>query len=281
VLYVELSPRSQVGCHGAGPRVWYNIMVAPRPYEPREEGVPIDRLFDSGASPALPRDLYEAPDLSLAPPGRPLIYTNMVCTVDGKTLQAARGSTAHGLGSPTDQILMRRLQSAADGIMIGAGTLRAGPVIYARGKWRVVVTGSGDVPVENRFFTDAPDQAIVLTTGAISREARERLSGTAHIHVIGITQVDVAAAASLLRHEYGVERLLVEGGADLNAAFFEAGLVDEVFLTVAPKVKGGASLPTMVDGAGLPGREFVALDLRSVYRDGDELYLHYRVRRIG
>jgi hypothetical protein len=77
---------------------------------------------------------------------------------------AERGTTtAKGLGCASDQLLMRRLQAAADGIIIGAGTVRAGPVIYPPEKWRAVVTRSGDVPVENRFFTDAPDRAIVVT----------------------------------------------------------------------------------------------------------------------
>jgi 2,5-diamino-6-(ribosylamino)-4(3H)-pyrimidinone 5'-phosphate reductase len=239
--------------------------------------VPIERLFDAGAAPA--KELYETIDLPPPPAGRALVFVNMVCTVDGKTLQAPRGSTAHGLGGATDQLLMRRLQSAADGMIVGAGTLRAGTVIYPREKWRVVVTRNGDIPLDNRFFADAPDRAIVLTTDRIAPQARERTAGRAHVRIVGSDAVDIPAAVGLLRAEFGIERLLLEGGADLNAAFFEAGIVDEVFLTIAPKVKGGAHLPTMVDGAGLPGREFVALDLRSIYRDGSEIYLRYRVSR--
>ena len=241
--------------------------------------MPIERLFDADAGAPPAERLYEILHLPSPPAGRPTVFMNMVCTVDGKTLQAPRGSTAHGLGSATDQILMRRLQTAADGMIVGAGTLRAGTVIYPREKWRAVVTRAGDVPLDNRFFTDAPDRAIVLATDRIAAETRERLAERAQVRIVGSDAVDVTAAVGLLRAEFGVERLLLEGGADLNAAFFEEGLVDEVFLTIAPKVKGGAHLPTMVDGAGLPGREFTALNLRSIYRDGDELYVRYRVCR--
>jgi riboflavin biosynthesis pyrimidine reductase len=50
-----------------------------------------------------------------------------------------------------------------------------------------------------------------------------------------------------------------------------------MFITIAPKLKGGAHLPTPVDGAGFPDRELLDLSLMSLYRDGDEIYLRYRV----
>ena len=238
--------------------------------------MPIERLFD--VDPAPPQELYDSVRFPPSPPARPHVYMNTVTTVDGKTLIGPRGSTARGLGSQTDQILMRRLEQAADGIIVGAGTLRAGPVIYPPEKWRIAVSRSGSVDTTNRFFTDAPGRAIILVTEATPQEERDRLARSAAVRVVGRDAVDVAAALVLLRSELGIERLLLEGGADLNAAFIEARVVDEVFLTVAPKVKGGADLPTMVDGAGLPGYEVLALELQSIYREDSELYLRYRAR---
>jgi len=51
-----------------------------------------------------------------------------------------------------------------------------------------------------------------------------------------------------------------------------------VFLTLAPKVKGGAHLPTMVDGAGLPRERVAEFELLSAYLEGSELFLRYRRR---
>ena len=57
---------------------------------------------------------------------------------------------------------------------------------------------------------------------------------------------------------------------------FRSGLVDEVFLTLAPRVKGGAHLQTMVDGAGLPRERATRYTLISAYLNESELFLRYR-----
>ena len=71
----------------------------------------LERLFDSSEDSA-PEALYEELDFPQPPEARPYTVINMVATVDGKTLIAERGTTAKGLGSGTDQLLMRRIQAA-------------------------------------------------------------------------------------------------------------------------------------------------------------------------
>jgi len=237
----------------------------------------IERLFDAADPPPDPPDLYARIEPVKLPPERPVVWLNMVATADGKTLQGPRGSTAKGLGSATDQLLMRRIQSQADAAIIGAGTLRPGHVIYEPRLWRAVVTASGDLPPGNRFFTDAPGRAVILAPETLSAERRAALSSLALLRVLPGRRVDVLEGVRLLRREFGIRRLLLEGGAALNWEFFAADIVDELFLTVAPKIKGGAHLPTVVDGPGFPGQEAAPLELRSAYRDGSELYLRYRV----
>lgn len=237
----------------------------------------IECLLDTSGAGTPPEDLYTRIDF---PPKahRPFVFMNMVATVDGKTLQGPRGSTAGGLGSSTDQALMRRLQECADAVIVGAGTLRAGHVIYPLRLLRAVVTSTGDLPLENRFFTDEPRRVVVVAPESLASEKQDRLKKAGcHLVLAGQPSVDLRAAVGLLRERFGIQKLLLEGGATLNFSFVEAGLVDEVFLTVAPKIKGGASLPTVVDGPGLPGREVRLLRLLSVYRSGDELYLRYRM----
>lgn len=238
----------------------------------------LERLIDRTGSQAPPDALYTDLRFPSPPEDRPYIYANMVSTADGKTLQGPPGSTAQGLGSPTDQMLMRRLQQWADGAIIGAETLRAGPVIYAPRLWRAVVTRSGELPLDNRFFTDAREKAIVFAPATLSPQARDRLGTRATVRIVGEEGIDVREAARILRTEFNIRTLVLEGGASLNFAFFEAGLVDELFLTIAPKIKGGAHLPTVVDGPGLPDRQFIPLQVLSLYHDGDELYLRYRVQ---
>jgi 2,5-diamino-6-(ribosylamino)-4(3H)-pyrimidinone 5'-phosphate reductase len=239
--------------------------------------MPIERLIDNTGFEGPGADLYLDPQFPDSPSDRPYVYINMVSTVDGKTLVGQPGSTAKGLGEATDQLLMRRLEAAGDGAMIGAGTLRPGNVIYPPHVWRAVITRSGDLPLENRFFTDAPERAIILAPNTLGEEARKRIGTRAQVRFVGETGVDPLLAVKLLRQEFGIRHLLLEGGASTNFDFLDAGVVDELFLSFTPKLKGGEHLPTVVDGPGFPGREYMPLELRSLYRDGDELYFRYRV----
>jgi 2,5-diamino-6-(ribosylamino)-4(3H)-pyrimidinone 5'-phosphate reductase len=240
--------------------------------------VAIQRLIDiTDDANTLPADLYSRLVFPSPTSDRPYTVINMVETVDGKTLVGQPGSTAAGLGGPTDQLLMRRIQGCVDAALIGAGTLRTGNVIYRPEMWRAVVTASGDVPLSNRFFTDAPGKAIVFAPESLPDAIRGRLSAVARVETAGAESVDVREVCRILRQNYGVQSLAVEGGGSTNFDFLNAGLIDELFVTVAPKLKGGAHLPTPVDGAGLPDRDFIALAVMSLYRDDDELYLRYRV----
>ncbi|HTD68295.1 MAG TPA: dihydrofolate reductase family protein, partial [Candidatus Limnocylindria bacterium] len=83
-----------------------------------------------------------------------------------------------------------------------------------------------------------------------------------------------------LHKEWNVRRLLCEGGGELNGALFRADLVDEVYLTLCPKIFGSREAPTMADGIGVGSLgEAIPLKLKSSQRIGDELFLIYSVVR--
>ena len=220
--------------------------------------------------------LYRQVTFPPAPPDRPFVFLNMVSTLDGKITLGEVGDTAMGLGSPTDKELMKRLQNNAQAVLIGASTLRAGHITYPSSLWRAVVTTSGDVPVDSRFFSEAPGKAVVFTTERMPEQQRGTLQNVAHVVVCGSERVNLLQALSFLRHQLNVERLLCEGGGELNFEMFAAGLIDEWFLTLAPKVKGGRHIPTTVEGVGLPRERVVHMQLLSVYEQEGELYLRYR-----
>lgn len=202
-------------------------------------------------------DLYA--DLSLGTPldGRPYVAINMAATIDGKIVTGERDEAVMDLGSKVDHEAMRRIEAAADAVMIGAGTLRA-----TKGLWyptrlrRYVVTASGDLPRDGRFFSDAPDRAHVLASGG--------------------NDLDWPAVLASMRKDHGVERLLVEGGSEVNASLLAADLVDELFLTIAPKVKLGRGVPTYAGGDPLPRESLLRFALVSERRIGDEVFLRYR-----
>src|SRR2546423_13842867 len=128
----------------------------------------LERLRDRPGFPDPPADLYLNLEFPEPAADRPYIFINMVSTIDGKILIDPIGGTAKGLGSATDQLLMRRIEDNADCAMIGAGTLRAGNVVYAPDKWRAGVTSSGNLPAGNRFFTGAAEKALVFAPPALA-----------------------------------------------------------------------------------------------------------------
>ena len=96
--------------------------------------------------------------------------------------------------------------------------------------------------------------------------------------VCGERELDFDFALRWLRHDWGVKRLLCEGGGEINAALLEARLVNEVHVTLCPVIFGGRTAPTMADGRGFAKLEDAAkLRLTSARRDGDEMFLVYEV----
>jgi riboflavin biosynthesis pyrimidine reductase len=85
----------------------------------------------------------------------------------------------------------------------------------------------------------------------------------------------VPEALQRLRSEHGIRSLLCEGGPTLNATLFAAGLVDELFLTIAPAVAGAGEALTIVEGDALPAPS--SLELKSVHEAAGHLFLRYLV----
>jgi len=227
------------------------------------------------------------------PAHRPLVAVNMVSGPDGKVTWG-RDPTAEPLGSPVDREIMRRLRQHFDAVLRGAGTVRPHPYYpkvppdaqedrRRRGKTRhplaVVITNSCELPLASQFFTypDAPGPTIVITS---RRAPAERVRAAARVAVVrfaGETKVDIRAALRLLRAEFGIDRLLSEGGPRLNWEFLRAGCLDELFWTLAPKLGGYQGDLSLVQGPEVL-RPAPQLELLSLYHHEGELFLRYRIR---
>jgi 2,5-diamino-6-(ribosylamino)-4(3H)-pyrimidinone 5'-phosphate reductase len=213
------------------------------------------------------------PDLQLgpAPPGRPFVLINMVATIDGKTVSGGRDEPVADIGSDLDHATMRQIERAADAVMVGAGSLRATKGLhYPPRLLRIVATASGDVPTARRFFTDDQARAFV----ALPRSARAPEGINTLVH--GESELDWRSLLGALRADHGVERLLVEGGSELNASLLREDLVDELFLTLAPKVKLGRGVPTYAGGEPLGREEMLKFTLVACRPVGDEVFVRYR-----
>ena len=97
--------------------------------------------------------------------------------------------------------------------------------------------------------------------------------------VCGEKSVSLGQALGWLRREWAVKRLLCEGGGELNFELLRLGLVDELHLTLCPRVIGGRDAPTIADGKGFASLATTAnLEMTRQRRVGDELFTTWCVR---
>ncbi|MBX3113515.1 MAG: RibD family protein [Fimbriimonadaceae bacterium] len=217
--------------------------------------------------------VYPELEFPPAPADRPHIFINMVSTIDGKIISGERDEGVGDLGSDLDHATMRQIESAADGIMVGAATLRATPRMhYPAHVPRFLVSVSGDFPVFTRFFQDSPEIAYVISTV----EGAQAMTDEVQTIGVGNGEIDWRELLRIMRQDMGIEKLLCEGGSKLNASLFELGLIDEIFLTFAAKIKLGAETPTMADGNPLPREAIQDFELLSIKQEANELFLRYR-----
>jgi riboflavin biosynthesis pyrimidine reductase len=192
-----------------------------------------------------------------APAGRPFIAVNMVSSADGKATLAGRTAP---MSAPVDRELFHHLRTQADGILVGAGTVR----IERYG----CVTKTDELQAKREREGLRPDAIAVIVTR--TGDLGDAPIAHEEVRLIG----DPAAGLAELRGE-GIRSLLCEGGPHLNATLFDEGLVDELFLTIAPTIAGAGESLTIVEGHALP--EAVDLQLLTAHEADGHLFLRYRV----
>lgn len=231
-------------------------------------------------------DLYA--DLGFPEPSaRPFLYLNMVATADGAAHLEGR---TRGMGGVADRVAFRRLREHCDVVLVGAGTVRAegygpprlDPEAQERRRRRglapvprlAVVSARLHLDPSLKLFADPRNRPVLVTTEDAAPLRRRALEAVAEVVPFGRGSVDLPRALRWL-YESGVRRVLCEGGPSLNAHLLAAGLVDELFLTVAPLVAGGAAGRIVAGPVGGP----LQLALRELREYGGELLARYQVVR--
>ena len=214
---------------------------------------------------------------------RPYVLINMVSSLDGK---AAVEGAAGSIGSAIDRAVMRNLRAHADAVMIGASTLRAErlslSVTQDLAQQRVslglkpqplavLITVSGDLPLENHLLDATSDNLLVFASPSTPSLSLKKISSLASVEI----STGLYETLQVLKEQYAVDVLLVEGGSSLNHALVSEDLVDELFLTLSPKLLGGEanSTPTIIEGPSL--EETIHANLVSIHAASGDLFLRY------
>lgn len=217
------------------------------------------------------------------------VTTNTATSLDGRIATARYDHVA--IGTPVDRMYMSVLRARADAVLVGGNTFRNWPLPLVpdpdaiaqlralgfpdtdvpeptgRPVWNVVLSRTLDMPRTGRFYDDPRVRPLFFSPAA----------GDMPGEVVRGEVTPASVVAELARR--GVRTLLIEAGGALIFEFLNAGLVDELCVTLCPVVLGGVGAPTLVDGAGFSAETCKRLTLDRAVPWGDELYLRYAVRR--
>jgi len=224
---------------------------------------PIRRLLPGHERTTIGAQLGELDLPSRAREDRPYVVTNFALTLDGHATISGRSGA---IGSDADTTMLVGLRTLVDAVMIGAGTMRAeryGPPVGDPAKRElrerrglapqplmVIVSGSLDIPWDAPVFAEGTGTVLICT----SSDAEPPPTAT---EVELLRQRGGCDLGRLLRHlraDRGVRALLCEGGPRIHGELVEGKLVDELFVTLAPKVSGGVG-PGLIAGLGEQERD--------------------------
>lgn len=196
---------------------------------------------------------------------RPAVAMNFVTTLDGRATIEGRSGP---IGSDADTEMLVGLRKRFDAVMIGAGTMRAeryGPLAE---RLMVLISGRLDLPWDAPLFTAGGKVLIFTSSETEPPETATTVELVRHPGAVNLVEA--------MRHlrERGVRALLCEGGPHLHEQMQADGLVDELFLTIAPKLSGGEA-PRILEG---PLPEAVGLELAWLLEEEGELFARYRRR---
>ncbi len=232
-------------------------------------------------------DMY-APERIPAGPAH--VRVNMISSLDGAITVNGRSGP---LGGEPDHKVFAVLRSHADVIVVGATTMRSeayGPARLDEDHERrrgergqspqppiAVITGRPEFDWTSPFFTGARARPIVLTTtdAATQLEQRDDVANVADVVVAGDQRVDLATALGVLAHR-GARAVLVEGGPGINGELARADLVDELCLTLSPRIVGGEGPRILAGPVISPPYE---PEIRHVLEEDGFMFLRMRLRQ--
>lgn len=219
------------------------------------------------------------------------MFLNDAMTVDGKIATASGDSK---ISSKEDLVRVHRLRASVDAIVVGISTILTDDprltVRLAKGKnpARVIVDSKGRIPLESNVLRTAREgRTIIAVTSQAPEDKLSRLR-QAGAEVIIVKQGSGSNAAVprgvdlkemfLMLEKMGIMKVLVEGGGEMNWSLLRLQLVDELIVTIAPKIAGGRLATTLVEGDGFDRiSDGIKLELYRVERKKTgELVLRYR-----
>ncbi|MDP3988413.1 MAG: RibD family protein [Candidatus Levybacteria bacterium] len=219
---------------------------------------------------------------------RPFFYTNFVVTVDGKVQVLNNPYAYWPIGSKVDHQTLIELRAHADVLVHGKNT-----AVWMR---HIDNLEKEEFRVLRKKLGKKDDLAYVVLSNNPDKKLLKNLKGSykakflatskmayipgnfSNVLRLGEKRLNIKVLSKYL-YDKGYKNVLVEGGPKVLSAFLSNGLLDEIFLTIAPKIFGSKknSTLTMIEDFLFPSDKVKNLELLSVKKVEDEVYLRYKV----
>jgi len=215
------------------------------------------------------------------------IIVNSAMTVDGK-IATQQGDSA--ISSKDDLIRVHKLRRSVDGIIVGISTVLAdNPRLTIRlGRkrpkekhlTRIIIDSMGRIPIDSHILCTATKiKTIVVVTKLAHLNVIQNIKKTGAIVIVaGTHTVDLKKVLWTVQR-MGIKKILVEGGGEIIWSFLRLGIVNELIVTIAPRIVGGRQATTLVEGEGYSRvSQGIKLQLKKVrMQNRGELVLYYKL----
>jgi 2,5-diamino-6-(ribosylamino)-4(3H)-pyrimidinone 5'-phosphate reductase len=213
------------------------------------------------------------------------VLINAAMTIDGKIATNLGDSK---ISTKQDLRRLHRLRSSVDAVIIGISTVIAdNPRLTVRlvkrhgtTPVRIIVDSIGRIPLDSKILKSASKiNTIVVVTKRASDERVDKIKSTGAIVIVaGTKTVDLRELFFILK-KMGFNKILVEGGGELNWSILQLGIVNELMVTISPRIVGGRMATTLVEGDGYKRvSDGIKMELIKVSRQNNgEVVLYYKM----
>ncbi len=185
---------------------------------------------------------------------KPTVILKMAMSADGKT--ATKTGDSKWITNEKSRTIVHKMRGEYDGVMVGAGTVIAdNPELTVRlvpGKnpYRIIIDGKLRIPLDSKVITNPDKKTIVITTSKPPPELLEEFRKKTQVWICGEDEVDLQKLIIALQ-AMGMKKIMIEGGSELAASALNAGVVDQFYFFIAPKIIGGIGAKSVIGGGGI------------------------------
>lgn len=188
---------------------------------------------------------------------RPFVILKMAQSIDGKIATSAGDS--RWISGEESRKFVHELRSRVDAIVVGKNTVRRdNPLLSVRyvkshwQPWRFALDTCAELSPSKKMFRSGSRAVLVCSERFLKRAVKKFRASSISILPVSEKEgwIDLVAFLKKLG-ALGITSLMVEGGGELAGSFLDRRLVDKVYFIIAPKVIGGRSAKTSVEGDGI------------------------------